>query len=82
MHGAEAIERLLGERLHRGVVGHVGDHTDRLDALVRQRSGCLVERIWEDVGQHHLHAFLAEPSAHRAADPARTPPGYDGDVAS
>ncbi len=82
MHGAEAIERLLGERLHRGVVGHVGDHTDRLDALVRQRSGCLVEGgIREDVGQHHLHAFLAEPSAHRAADPARTP-GHDGDVAS
>ena len=80
VHRAEAVERLLGERLDRGIVGDVGNHPDRLDALVRECPGRLVQRFGEDVGQHHLHALLAETPAHGLAD-APGSPGYDGHLA-
>ncbi len=53
----------------------------RLDALVRERPRRVVKRFGEDVGEHHLHALLAEAPADGPAD-APGSAGYDRHLAS
>ena len=71
MHGAVRVERGVPQRLHRRVVGHVGDHAHDLEAVGFELFDRRLQRRLLDVGQHHLHALAAEAFAHRSPDTTR-----------
>ena len=73
VHGAEALERGRGQRLHVGLLADVGRHGQHVDAVGLDLRLGGRQRVLLDVGEHDVQAG-ASPSRLASASPMPLPP--------
>ena len=76
---AESFDGRVGQRVQVGLDADVGPHSGRMAGLAGQRVDSGGDRVFADVGDHHVHAATHQRVGYREADAAGAA-GHHGDL--